>query len=345
MIIWPATTHRSNWTTYPTPGWYYACSESGYTDSKISLEWLKCVFDPQTKERAQGKPRILISDGFGTHETLEILEFCFENNITLCRIPSHTSHKLQPCDVGVFAPLKTAYRDQVERLYRGGANTVGKEHFTYLYSPARDQALTSRNIRAGWMKAGLFPFNPDRVLRGIQKPLAELTVAKADDPRIWSLSQDDILQTPVTTEALTLFRNQLEQDAHTLDESSRQCLQKVLNAAQESFAECALLRDENQLLFKQNDEAKRRRSTKSTVLGKAKVMSYEDLDEARGKRAAKEAAKAAAGPAKRGRKRKGSAPEAEAKATKARRSEVEVAEDEIAAAGLGDHCSVLCFRL
>ena len=40
MIIWPATIHRSNWITFPTPGWQYACSESGYTDSKISLEWL-----------------------------------------------------------------------------------------------------------------------------------------------------------------------------------------------------------------------------------------------------------------------------------------------------------------
>ena len=46
MSIWPATTHRSNWTTFPTPGWHYACSESGYTDSRISLEWLTRVFDP-----------------------------------------------------------------------------------------------------------------------------------------------------------------------------------------------------------------------------------------------------------------------------------------------------------
>jgi hypothetical protein len=38
MIIWPASAHRSNWTTFPTPGWHYARSESGYTDSKISLE-------------------------------------------------------------------------------------------------------------------------------------------------------------------------------------------------------------------------------------------------------------------------------------------------------------------
>ncbi|KAF2176638.1 DDE-domain-containing protein [Zopfia rhizophila CBS 207.26] len=97
----------------------------------------------------------------------QILEYCFESNILLCRIPSHTSHKLQPCDTGVFGPLKAAYRDEVERLYRVGANTVGKEHFTSLYSPTREKALTSRNIKAGWIKAGLFPFNTDRVLRDI----------------------------------------------------------------------------------------------------------------------------------------------------------------------------------
>ncbi|EGP82460.1 uncharacterized protein MYCGRDRAFT_51666, partial [Zymoseptoria tritici IPO323] len=38
IIIWAATTHRSDWITFPTPGWHYACSESRYTDSKISLE-------------------------------------------------------------------------------------------------------------------------------------------------------------------------------------------------------------------------------------------------------------------------------------------------------------------
>jgi hypothetical protein len=49
-----------------------------------------------------------------------------------------------------------------------------------------------------------------------------------------------------------------------------------------------------------NNEAKVRRTTKSVVLGKAKVMSYEDIEEARAKRAAKE--EATAGKGKRGRK-------------------------------------------
>jgi hypothetical protein len=327
LIIWPASTHRSNWTTYETPGWHYAHSENGYNDSKISLEWLKRVFDPQTKERANQKPRVLICDGFGTHETLEILEYCFENNIILCRLPSHTSHKLQPCDVGVFAPLKTAYRDEVERLYRGGLDTVGKEHFTSLYKPARERALTKRNITAGWAASGLFPFNPERVLRDTPKPLPELTVL---DKVVGSCPQDEVLQmpvtpvTPVTTEALTSLHNLIKQEACALNEPSKQRIQrhvqKLASAAQISFAKQALLQDQNRFLSKINNEAKVRRSTRSVVLGNAKVMSYEDLEEARAKRAAKE--KATAGKGKRGRKRKSPAPEPEPEAKVARMSEV-----------------------
>jgi hypothetical protein len=111
------------------------------------------VFDPLTKARAGGKPRVLISDGFASHESLEVMTFCFENNITLCLLPSHTSHKLQPCDIAVIGPLKTAYREQVERLFRGGADTLGKQHFTLLYKHARDTAMTPRNIRSEWSKA------------------------------------------------------------------------------------------------------------------------------------------------------------------------------------------------
>jgi hypothetical protein len=319
MIIWPASTHRANWTTHHSSGWHYACSDSGYTDSMISLEWLKRVFDPQTKERANGKPRMLICDGFGTHETLEILEFCFENNIMLCRIPSHTSHKLQPCDVAVFSPLKAAYRDQVERLERGGVNTIGKGHFTYLYSPARKKAFTKKNILAGWAKSGLFPFNPDRVLRDIPKSVTALDVPKACGLDIGQCPEGDVVQTPVTpvtpvtSEGLVSLQGLINQDARALDEMRKRRLQRHLqkfaNAANISFAERALQKDQIRFLYNVNNEAKVRRSTKSVVLGKAKVMSYEDLEEARAKRAAKEQAEASKG--KRGRKRKNQAPEAE----------------------------------
>ena len=168
-VVWPALTHRSTWLTHKTPDWHFGISEKGYVDTEISLYWIREVFDPWTRDRANGKPRVLVNDGFGTHESVELVRFCIENNITLCRLPSHTSHKLQPCDVGVFGPLKAAYRDQVDQLDLGGAGTVGKEHFTLLYDKAREKAFTSRNIRSGWSKAGLFPFNRDKVLRDIPR--------------------------------------------------------------------------------------------------------------------------------------------------------------------------------
>ncbi|SLM37872.1 hypothetical protein LPUS_00860 [Lasallia pustulata] len=85
---------------------------------------------------------------------------------------------------------------------------------------------------------------------------------------------------------------------------------RLARAARISFAEQALLQDQNRFLFKVNNEAKFRRSTRSIVLGKAKVMSYEDLEEARAKRAAKETA--TAGKGNRGHKRKSPALEADA---------------------------------
>ena len=153
----------------------------GTPTPRFSLDWLTCVFDPQTKERANQKPRVLIWDGYGTQETLKILDFCFENNIILCRLPSHTSYKLQPCDVGAFTTLKAAYCDHAERLFRRGANTIGKEHFTSPHNAARGKAFTKRNITAAWAASGLFPLNPDRLLRTTPKLPAQLTIPEADD--------------------------------------------------------------------------------------------------------------------------------------------------------------------
>lgn len=60
----------------------------------MSLEWLKYIFDPEIKERANGKLYFLIYNSFKTYETLEILEFCFRNNILLYYLPSYISYKL-----------------------------------------------------------------------------------------------------------------------------------------------------------------------------------------------------------------------------------------------------------
>jgi hypothetical protein len=189
--------------------------------------------------------------------------------------------------------------------------TVNKKHFTTLYYPARERAMTKKNILAGWAKSGLLPFNPDRVFRDIAKPvpdaLALLPVHAACEGS-GPHPQDTIAQTavtPVSSEALASLLTLVKQDPH--DEISttrhRKLVQKLANAAEVSFAQQALDQDQIQLLSKMNDEARTRRKTKSEILGKgkARVMSYEDIEAARAKRAEQEANKQAQGNRKRGR--------------------------------------------
>jgi hypothetical protein len=64
-------------------------------------------------------------------------------------------------------------------------NTIGKKHFTSLYSPARNRAFTPKNLKAGFAASGLFPFNPNRVLRSMPAPPAEPAIQRAPVAKMW----------------------------------------------------------------------------------------------------------------------------------------------------------------
>ncbi|KAI0570374.1 DDE-1 domain containing protein, partial [Pyrenophora tritici-repentis] len=217
----------------------------------------------------------------------------------------------QPCDVAVFGPLKTAYRDEVERRYRGGLTNVNKEHFTAIYSRARERGVTKKNILAGWAKTGLFPFNPPRVLRDIVRPDAPLTI---QSPYEDESTQNEVIQTPVTSassEAVTQLLSLIKQDSHN-DEPNEmrhhRLIQKLANASEKSIARQALDQNYIGLLKAANNEAKTCRNTRSYILkkpgknGEGRVMRQEDLEAIRAnrvQRAKQDAAKKTAGKAKR----------------------------------------------
>ena len=91
----------------------------------------------------------------------------------------------------------------------------------------------------------------------------------------------------------------VQQDAHATEDIDRhnlpRHLQKLTKATRTSIARGTLQQERIQFLLRVNNEAKVRRSTKSIVLGKARVMSYEDIVATctRAKRTEKEAGKAA----------------------------------------------------
>jgi hypothetical protein len=240
---------------------------------------------------------------------------------------------------------KTAYREQVERLYRGGANMVGKQHFTLLYDRARTKAFTPRNVLSGWSRSGLRPLNPDKVLKDIPKPdqpAAPVTLdAEVEPDNVTWLEQPE---TPTTSEGLVALRKKVDgilARGGELDRSSILQIQRLGNAAENVFADRAILLDENLLLFEQNNERNTRKSIKATAVGSAKVMSYEDIVEAQKQRDMKEANTGPIPGRGRGRPKQGSPTQVLGK--RSRSKEVEVAEQEIRVLGLEEYCSVLRF--
>ena len=80
-------------------------SPNGWTDQELGAAWLQSDFDPATRDKAAGRYRLLILDGHNSHCTLIFCKYAADNKIIIICLPSHTTHALQPCDVGAFGPL------------------------------------------------------------------------------------------------------------------------------------------------------------------------------------------------------------------------------------------------
>ena len=140
-----------------------AVSDNGWTNNKLGVEWLK-HFDAHTKTRTKGTHRLLILDGHESHNSMEFQAYCQENNIYTLRMPAHSSHLLQPLDVGCFSPLKRAYSREIESLIRHQINHITKLEFLPAVKAAYDQSFTPANIQSAFRGAGLVPHQPDVVL-------------------------------------------------------------------------------------------------------------------------------------------------------------------------------------
>jgi hypothetical protein len=79
-------------------------------------------------------------------------------------MPPHSSHLLQPLDVGCFGPLKKAYGDQIQQLMKCFVHHITKLEFLLAFKAAFLQALRAENIQGGFQGSSLVPFNPEAVL-------------------------------------------------------------------------------------------------------------------------------------------------------------------------------------
>ncbi len=138
-------------------------SDNGWTTNAIGLRWLE-TFNLHTRAKTQGTHRLLILDGHESHVASDFIQYCCDHSIVALCLPPHSTHLLQPLDVGVFGPLGKAYKKCVHLHSRYGAVTVNKLDFLRYYQEARLTAITTQNILGAWRGAGLVPYNPSTVI-------------------------------------------------------------------------------------------------------------------------------------------------------------------------------------
>ena len=99
---------------------------------------------------------LLIMDEYNSHVTLEVVVKAMDARLDLLTLPSHTSHRLQPLDVSIFALFKKSfkrYRDAWVMKNRGKG--ACKEVLAMWVSLGLQRALTKSNIQAGFRATGI----------------------------------------------------------------------------------------------------------------------------------------------------------------------------------------------
>jgi hypothetical protein len=131
-------------------------SDNGWTSDFYCFEWFKDVFIPQAEARnTSGKPIILIYNGHGFYETLNLLHIAKEHNIILFSLPPHTTHKLQPLDVGVFGPFACAWIERCDDYMEEYLEEIPRDQFVKHYMDVRQQSFKGTSIRAAFRKSGI----------------------------------------------------------------------------------------------------------------------------------------------------------------------------------------------
>lgn len=152
----------------------YSVQECGYMDDQVweneytpqLIEGMRKTLPPQDR---RSKWQLLILDGFLSHVRMyKSLRTFRESKILLLCLPSHTSADLQPLDVAIFKPFKTAFEQHYHERTRSNMADFGRfcmsqQEVPLLCIQAWNSAATPSNCQSAFKASGIFPFQPNFV--------------------------------------------------------------------------------------------------------------------------------------------------------------------------------------
>ena len=156
----------------------YAKSESGWIDTELFLVWKKVFLRYCGSQR----PVLLFVDGHASHINLNVIDLARKNDVILFCLPPHTTHALQPLDVSVFKSLKSHFSKAVHALSFAKKDfVVSKREFACVLKTPFEQAFSISNIKAGFAKCGIYPFDPDAIDQNKIMQPCEVSSSSTDD--------------------------------------------------------------------------------------------------------------------------------------------------------------------
>lgn len=162
---------------------YFTSTANGWTSDRLGLAWLR-LFDKQTKHKGSRR-RLLIVDGHSSHINWGIIQLADALRILILILPPHTTHRLQPLDVGLFSPLSQAYSTRLTAYTHGGLGwvTMTKRMFWPLFKGAWEASFTEKNVKKAFEKTGIWPLCPEKTVKSLEKsapsPLTPLRTSSA----------------------------------------------------------------------------------------------------------------------------------------------------------------------
>ncbi len=145
-----------------------ATSETGYSNDELNVQWIH-HFNRHSRRSQVGRKRLLILDGWKSNLTSEFIEFALAQEIELFGLPPHSTHLLQPLDVGCFQPFKHWHAEAIDRQLRLGADRFTKIDFIEALDWMRVKTFKQNTILSAWREAGLVPFNPSMVINRVKQ--------------------------------------------------------------------------------------------------------------------------------------------------------------------------------
>jgi hypothetical protein len=271
FIIFEGKVHIEAWYTQLPNDWVIAVSENGWTTDEIGLAWIK-HFNRHTASQTKGVYRLLILDGHGSHATPEFDQYCTENKIiTLC-MPPHSSHHLQPLDVGCFSPLKISYGGEVTELARRHIYHVDKLDFIDIYQRLRPVVFTERNIKAGFQAAGLVPYCPERVLSNLNVVVRTPSPLLATDTEAAWVAETPRNTTQVDQQA-QLIRDRISRQSHS---PTSIAIAQLVKGCQLAMSSATILAEENIKLRQANRRREAKKQQRRRYISKGGTLTAQE---------------------------------------------------------------------